>query len=211
MKKFTSFLIVAKASSVFQRMIQLVVLLGSVYMFPGCASGLLGQPEYVTWKEEVKLNDGRVIVVTQKRHCFAAYTGGNVANCIERESWLTIQLPEFGDQEIVWHENLKPSILNVHNGRLYIVGAPATCVEFRTYNRPIPMYIGFVLAGGQWKQIPFEEIPAAIYDTNLVIDGQFVKTNFLTIVVKNSIELNGSPAYSAHTKRIDSRTKSNCD
>lgn len=209
MKTFTSFLIVAKASSVFQRMIQLVVLLGGVYMFPGCASGLLGQPEYVTWKEEVKLNDGRVIVVTQKRHCFAAYTGGNVANCIERESWLTVKLPEFGNQAIVWHENLKPKILNVHDKKLYVVGTPATGREFDLYDKPRPPYIGFLWVGGQWERIPFADIPAAIYDINLVIDGALVKTNFLSFSEKNSSAFNGNSGYPEQARRIDPNYKSN--
>ncbi len=209
MKNFISILFWVSARAAFQRMTKLVVILCGLYILPGCAGGLLGQPEYVTWQEEVKLNDGRVIVVTQKRHCSAAYTGGNYATCIERESWLTIKLPEFGNQ-IVWHENLKPRILNVHNGQLYIVGSPATCLEYRTYGRPSPMYIGFVLVSGHWERIPFEKIPESIYDTNLVIDGQFVRTDFLTIVGKNSSELNGSSGYSAHEKRIDLEAKSNC-
>ena len=47
------------------------------------------------WREEVKLLDGRVIVVTQKKRCEGAYTGVNYASCIAREAWLTINLPEF--------------------------------------------------------------------------------------------------------------------
>lgn len=67
----------------------------------------------ITWTEEVKLLDGRVITVMQKRR---------IEGNIEREAWLTIKLPEFGDKEIVWHENLDTMVLNVYQNKLYVVG-----------------------------------------------------------------------------------------
>ncbi len=64
----------------------------------------------ITWEEEVKLLDGRVITVTQKRRIDREN--------VEREAWLMFRLPEFGDKEIVWHENLEPQILNIFGGKL---------------------------------------------------------------------------------------------
>ena len=186
----------------------LLIMVGSM---SACA-GLFGQPEYVTWKEEVKLNDGRVIVVTQKKHCFGAYTGGNYASCIAREAWLTIKLPEFSAQEIVWHEGLSPRVLNIYEGRLYVVGIPPTCFEFRTYGKPQPPYVGFVFENGQLKHIPFKEIPEAIYDTNMLMDA--IPPNglkFLSLVKKESSEMNGKPYIQMHHKRIDPKHKTNCD
>src|SRR5271156_2486460 len=75
-----------------------------------------GGPDSITWQEEVKLNDGRVIVVTQKKRCEGAYTGGNYASCITREAWLTIALPEFSSQPMVWHESLDPMVVNIDGG-----------------------------------------------------------------------------------------------
>lgn len=204
MKTKNVFLNDKKHVSFLKKLAQLALFLSGLVALPSCAGS-----EYKTWQEEVKLNDGRVIVVTQKRHCSAAYTGGNYATCIERESWLTIKLPEFGNQEIVWHENLKPRILNAHNGQWYVVGTPATGREFDLYNKPRPPYVGFLWKDGQWKRIPFGEIPVAIYDTNLVIDGSLVNVNLLTISGKNSPELNGSYAYRPHVMRIDPNHKSN--
>lgn len=175
-----------------------------------CA-GLFGQREFITWQEEVKLNDGRVIVVTQKKRCSGAYTGGNYASCIAREAWLTIMLAEFGNQEIVWHEHLSPRVLNVDKGRWYVVGIPPTCLEFRTYGNPVPMYVGFVLDDGKWKRIPFSDIPEAIYDTNMLMDA-FPPNDidFLTLSKKESRAANGNPDIRSYHKRIEQNVKNNC-
>lgn len=124
------------------------------------AFGFLGFGNTLTWQEEVKLLDGRVITVTQKRR----YEGK-----VPRESWLTFKLPEFGNQKITWHENLSPHVFNVCQGKLYVVGIPFTEQEFRQYGRPKPSYLGYRYEAGKWQLIPFKEIPEAIYDTNLLI------------------------------------------
>jgi hypothetical protein len=129
-----------------------------------------GCADTVTWQEEVKLSDGRVIEVTQKRLYEGVCTGQD-AGSVVREARLTFRLPEFGNQEIVWHENLKPRILNLIDGRLYIVGFPPTGKEFHQYGKQHPPYIGFRYENGKWRRILFAEIPESIYDTNLWIEN----------------------------------------
>lgn len=167
------------------------------------------------WKEEVQLNDGRVISVEQKRRCEGGYTGGNMASCIEREAWLTVALPEQerGNNVVrtVWHQNLKPLILNSHEGQWYIVGIPATQREFTLYGKPYPPYLGFRLEGEEWKQIPFSAIPEAVYETNLIIDGGLLKITTLTLSTKNSREFNGDPTYPDYVKKIDPHYRSKFD
>jgi hypothetical protein len=177
--------------------------------FLGCFVTLTACSNTLSWQEEVKLNDGRLIVVTQKRRCDSAYTGGNMASCIEREAWLSFSLPEPGGREVEWRENLSPLVLNVHNGKFFIVGTPPTGREFNLYGNPQPPYLGFKLEGTQWKRIPFAEIPVEVYDTNLVIDGMFVKTKYLTLAEKNGPKMNGNPGYPPYFKRIDPSNKSN--
>ena len=179
---------------------------------PGATASLpTPKPKYVTWQEEVKLNDGRVIVVTQKKRCEGAYTGKEFAKCIAREAWLTINLPEFSSKEIVWHERLSPKIVNIHEGKLYVVGIPPTCLEFDFYGKPQPDYIGFIFESGGWRRIPFNKIPKAIYDTNLLTAGLPPEgTEYLTLERKQSKEINGKPTISKHIKRIDPTFKSNC-
>lgn len=139
-------------------------LLASIPLLGSCGNNTL------TWQEEVKLLDGRVITVTQKRRYEGVYTGQDFG-AVVREAWLTLKLPEFGNQDIIWHESLHPQILNFHNGRLYIVGVPPTGQEFYQYGKPKPTYVGFRYEGGKWLRIPFAEIPEAIYVTNLWIEN----------------------------------------
>jgi hypothetical protein len=160
-----------------------------------------------TWREQVKLNDGRVIVVTQKRRCELAIQTRDNFGCIEREAWLTIDLPEFSATPMVWHEKLHPRIVNIHNGHLYIVGKPPTSRESRHYGmyaKPVPPYIGFVWENGLWKRLPFELIPEAIYDTNMLIEGIPPKgITLLTLKLKESHQVNGNLLYNKNQKRID--------
>ena len=186
------------------KLFQLLLILVCTVCMTACASS------YVTWQEEVKLSDGRIIMVTQKKLCEGAYTGGNYADCVAREAWLTINLPEFSAQPIVWHEHLFAIVVNIHEGRLYVVGSPPSEREFHLYGSERPPYFGFVWENGQWKRIPFREIPAAIYDTNMFLGHTPPSgTTYLTVTRKESRELNGNRGTAEELKRIDPTFKSN--
>ena len=159
----------------------------------------------VQWEEEVKLNDGRIIVVTQKKRCEGGdYRANANATCIAREAWLTIKLPEFSDKDIVWHESLDPMVVNFHRGRLYVVGRPPHTLEFRAYGATNPPYFGFIWESGAWKRIAFSEIPEAIYDRNMLAESiPQNKTDYMTLPQKNSETENGNPVYPASLRRID--------
>ncbi len=137
------------------RRITLGLVCAALPMLGGCSNTL-------TWQEEVKLLDGRVITVTQKRRI-------DIENNA-RESWLTLKLPEFGNQEITWHENLFPIVLNVYQGKLYVVGFVFSDREYRQYGEPYPAYVPYRYEAGQWQRIPFNEIPVEIYEVNMFLD-----------------------------------------
>jgi hypothetical protein len=126
----------------------------------------------VEWKEDVRLLDGRIITVTQKKRCEGGdYRAKTDATCLAREAWVTINFPEFSEKDIVWHESLDPMIINVYQGKLYIVGTPPTTLEFRKYGALNPPYYGFIWDGNIWRRIPFSSIPKAIYDGNMLIES----------------------------------------
>ena len=159
-----------------------------------------------SWQEEVKLSDGRTIVVTQKRRYEVVYDGSGSGN-LPREFWLLFKLPEIGDQEIVWHENLKPQVLNLYQGKLYVVGTPWTQLEYRQYGRPFPEYIPYRYEAGQWRRIPFGELPEAIYDTNLAIAVELPRgVNFVSLGMK--MEELGNERIADRNKRISATAKS---
>lgn len=153
----------------------------------GCLANLAACSPYVSWKEEVKLNDDRIIVVEQRK----LMEGG-----IDRESWLTISLPELDSKPIVWHEHLRPLVLNIDGGKLYVVSVPWTGREDRMYDCPEHGVVGFIWQTSQWTRIPFARIPERIYNTNMLIDAVPPRgTSLLTIKEKNGTSLNGKPTY----------------
>jgi len=155
--------------------ISLVLTLG--ISISGCAATL-------SWQEEVKLLDGRVIVITQKRQYERAYNGSNYGG-VPRESWLTLTLPETSNQKITWHEKLKPSNLNIVNGKLYIVARPSTAREFYLYNKPSPPYIGYIFEDNVWRRVLFNEIPVEMYDMNLSDDSEnYIQSGQITLAKK---------------------------
>lgn len=184
--------------SYFRRLPQLSMALFVALQLAACSNT-------VQWDEEVKLNDGRVIVVTQKKRCEGGdYSASVNASCLAREAWLTIRLPEFSDKAIVWHERLDPMVVNVHQGQLYVVGDPPTTLEFRAYGASNPPYVGFVWRDGAWKRIPFIEIPEAIYDRNMLIESIPKNTKgFLSLERKLSEAENGDARYPRSVRRID--------
>lgn len=119
-----------------------------------------------------------------------------------RESWLTVKLPETGNQETTWHEKLDPSHINIVNGRFYIVAWPMTDREFYLYNRPRPPYISYVFENKAWRRIPFNEIPVEMYDTNLSIDSQdYIHAGKITLTDK--AKEFSEPGIVKHRMRID--------
>jgi hypothetical protein len=131
--------------------------LASLQTLGGCGDSI------ITWREEVRLLDGRVITVTQKRRVEQGR--------MSVEAWLVFRLPEFSANEIVWHENLETQVLNVYRGKLYVVGLPFTEREYLQYGKPYPEYVAYRYDAGNWIRIPFNEIPEAIYDTNMYFEN----------------------------------------
>ena len=136
-----------------------------------------------SWREEAKLLDGRVVVVTQRRK----FEHGTLV----RDAWLTINLKELGDQPIIWHEALIPMLVNVYNEQLYVVGIPSTSREYDHYGRPEYSYIGFRYEKNRWNRIDFKEIPEQIYDANLLYSSDLPEDtsshSILTLKQKQSM------------------------
>jgi hypothetical protein len=154
--------------------------------------------DIISWQEEVKLLDGRVITVTQKRR---------VEQGVEREAWLTIGLPEFSDKEFVWHEKLDVMVLNVYQGKLYVVAIPGTIVEYREYGRPEPTYIGYRFDNAHWVRIPFGDIPVAIYDANMYPQNMAL-ARLKNVSISDKVEIFKDDRWRAHQRRMDPNYKS---
>jgi hypothetical protein len=176
----------------FKPLIQFTIVLGVFMSLTACSNTF-------SWDEEVKLLDGRVITVQQKRRFDDSR--------MPREAWLSFRLPEFGDKEILWHEGLATMVLNVYKQKLYVVGFTTTVVEFRLYGQPQPPYIGFRYDNDKWVRIPFNEIPEAIYNANMWSENMSLyKLKFVSIEDKNSKVLEAD-GYPKELVRIDPHNK----
>lgn len=169
------------------------MVLASMPLIGGCGDNIL------TWTEDVELLDGRVITVTQK----------NRVDEVPREFWLTIRLPEFSEKEIVWHEGLRPYVLNIYQGNLYVVGIPGTSREYNQYGRPEPTYVGYRYDSNYWVRIQFSEIPVAIYDFNMYPNTGVAKLRRLQHVsIADKAEIFKEHRRDASDRRIDPNYKS---
>ena len=173
----------------FKRM-TLGLVLAAVPLAGGCGDNTL------TWQEEVKLLDGRVITVTQKRRYDA--------DKMPREAWLIFKLPEFSNNEIVWHENLEIQVLNVYQGKLYVVGFTYGMLENRQYGAD---YVPYRYDAGQWMRIPLADIPVAIYDTNMY-PGHMLLDRRKQVSVADKIEIFKDDRWDASQRRIVPNFKS---
>ena len=157
--------------------------------------------EMKSWQEEVKLSDGRVIEVTQKRRC--------EGDCIERESWLSVRLPETGEKKVTWNEKLVPMLVNVFNGKLYVVGIPPTGREYDLYGRPEPFYLCFRWESEGWKRVKIADVPIEIHDGNLVIDGGLVNIKRVDLAIKKMMNSDAGYINATELKRIEPKYRSN--
>ena len=117
------------------------------------------QKRYPSWYEEVRLSDGRVITIHQKREYFENYGTA--------QSWVTIDLPELGGKQ-VWHSYLMPQRVDVVDGKVYVFGIPRGDRQLTYYRYPKYFLVGFVWQGSLFERIPFLSLPAAIRETENV-------------------------------------------
>jgi hypothetical protein len=108
------------------------------------------QNRYPSWDEEVRLSDGRIITIHQKREVYDNY-GTN-------QSWVTIDLPELGGKQ-VWHSYLMPQRVDVVNGKVYLFGIPRGANQLEYYRFPKNYMVAFRWDGKEFARIPFLQVP----------------------------------------------------
>ena len=106
-----------------------------------------------SWREEVRLSDGRVIWIKQKHQYFENY-GTN-------QSWVTFSLPEMGGER-TWHSYLTPQRVDVANGRVFVFGFPRGDRQYAYYNYPRRYMVAFTWNGTDFQRIPFLQVPEAL-------------------------------------------------
>lgn len=124
------------------------------------------------WKEEVKLHDGRVMVVRRTQIWGERTFDGWLSL---REHTLVFR-PPGADRDITWRSEyreetaqleLLPIALDVVRGAPYVVTRPYRCGAYNRWGRPNPPYVAFRFEADRWQRIPFEAIPPEMGKTNL--------------------------------------------
>jgi hypothetical protein len=131
-----------------------------------------------SWKEEVQLHDGRVMVV--ERHINLAAPSIDVGRQ-ELDERVTFTPPD-SKNEITWKSDFNKipddpqgllgiQLLDIVNGTPYIVTRPVGCIGFNRWNRPNPPYVFFKYEGDKWKRIVLEEFPAGLSMANVILSS----------------------------------------
>jgi hypothetical protein len=108
---------------------------------------------YPTWREEVQLSDGRIVVVKQKHQYYENYGTS--------QSWVTFSLPEMGGEQ-TWHSYLKPMRIDVADGKVYAFGRPRGDGQVQFYVYPLHYLVAFKWSGLSFERIPFMNVPEQI-------------------------------------------------
>ena len=141
----------------------LLILSAMVLSLVACA-GLISHT--MSWKEEVKLHDGRVITAKRFYH-LGGYPGLESHNRMALDEIVTFYLPN--SKRIVWKTDYRdsesePDSLNhfyfdIVSGTPYLATYPAGCIAYNKWGRPNPPQILFKYEDEQWKRITLAELP----------------------------------------------------
>lgn len=160
-------------------------------------AGLFGHT--MSWKEEVVLHDGKIIVV-ERFYNLGDYPAIESHNRSPLDETITFALPE-SNKKISWkteYRNELPEpnslgalLLDVVGGVPYLATSPAGCIAYNKWKRPNPPYVLFKYVNDEWKRIPLEEFPAELVHANLMSrpDSRGLKPNYNVEQVK--AQMNG--------------------
>jgi len=148
-----------------------------VVMVFGVGAFVYYNNRYPSWYEEVRLSDGRIITVHQKREYYENY-GTN-------QSWVEIDLPELGGKK-VWHSYLIPMHVDVQQGQLYVFGRPRGPRQVAHYLYPKYHMVAFQWTGIDFVRVSFMQLPESIrQEENLYSCIPDQKLKVLRIAVKD--------------------------
>ncbi len=108
---------------------------------------------YPSWQEEVRLSDGRVIAIKQKRDYIESYG--------TQQSWITFSLPEMGGER-TWHSYLMPMVVDVSAGSVYLIGRPRGPRQYDMYQAPKYFIVAFQWNGKDFKRVPVMSVPEQV-------------------------------------------------
>jgi hypothetical protein len=158
-----------------------------------------------SWKEEVVLHDGKVVVVERFFH-LGEYPTADSHNRSPLDQTLTFTLPET-NKRISWKteyknnisepNSLTPLLLDVVDGIPYLATSPAGCIAYNKWARPNPPYILFKYIHDEWQRIPLEAFPSELVQANLMSkpDARLIKSYYTVAQVQEQMSGRNIAAY----------------
>ena len=123
----------------------------------------------LVWDEEVKLHDGRVIVIRRRE---VKSGGGFPVNSMNPRGITRSYEFCYPSMGLYWKSKgeYEPEILAVVDGKAY-VKVPISGGQCKLHDYPTTNAIYFVWENSAWKQIPYEQFPKEIRRTNLLLEA----------------------------------------
>jgi hypothetical protein len=121
---------------------------------------LLGEcaPTVLDWSEEVKLHDGRIIVV--KRHDELGATGFPLSHRGQRKYWQFCYAP----MGIHWKSKPEyfPETFDIVDGKAYVRVSIGSCELCMLHGYPETNALYFAWKAGAWEQIGYKDFPTGL-------------------------------------------------
>lgn len=163
-------------------------LIASFLLLPilgGCA------PTELDWSEQVKLHDGRIIVV--KRHEELGFSGFPLNKRGRRKFWEFCYAP----MGIQWKSKPEyfPEVFDIVNGEAYVKVSLGGCETCMLQGNPETGALYFLWENNAWKKIAFKDFPSGLrYNmlnvTHLDDDGSGDARGLVTIAQKEERDSN---------------------
>ena len=131
-----------------------------------------------SWKEEVLLHDGQIIIVKRSQSYGGRHEIGQSQPIKEQDITFTVPntnktltfMSEYGED--IGRANFKLLALHILNETPYLVVEPNLCLSYNKWGRPNPPYVFFKHDGKAWQRIPLSEFPAEFKEINLVVNSK---------------------------------------
>ena len=156
----------------FKIIFQSLILLLLISSLTACGSG---EKETLHWKQQVQLQDGRVIVMERSSQSTGPLFPENKRG-LEINQVVAFTNPDTQEQ-ITWPipKGLKPYTLDFDKKIPYLVLNAYTVADYNTWNCPNPPFLVYRYENKQWLSLPFEQLPARFIKRNLMDMSKSIK------------------------------------
>ena len=141
----------------------------------------------MSWKEEVKLHDGQIIVV-ERYYKLGGYPAIESRERAALNETVAFSLPGT-NKKIIWETDFRDSQpemnslnlirFDVVKGVPFIATYPAGCIAYNKWGRPNPPQVLFKYENEQWKRITLAEFPAELINAQANVVVGRPKTSLL--------------------------------